>query len=276
MTQLILSVGRYTSNPYCFEKLDIRVYCVEELCYVLKENAFLIDRDIMSKKLADWLDEECGASDLARQLYPLINQKGAVSTFVAVIMEYVGLYKKDTIAEVERMIRSGANLSDIEKRKAKIDYYVNSKRYMEAMAQYDRLLQEISPGESIINAAIYHNYGVALCGLFLFEQAAKYFKKAYEISGYDEYMDDCLAAVRMSMNDETYVSYMAEKPEQYERSLVLERKINDILDEWEQSLDYKKLVDLEDWKDRSENAIYYEELELLICGLKEKYRKHVG
>ncbi len=36
-----LCVGEYCETAYNMEGLDIRVYCMEELCYCLKENAFL-------------------------------------------------------------------------------------------------------------------------------------------------------------------------------------------------------------------------------------------
>ena len=49
-----LCVGEYCENAYNVEGLDIRVYSMEELCYCLKENAFLLDLSIMNDKLVDW------------------------------------------------------------------------------------------------------------------------------------------------------------------------------------------------------------------------------
>lgn len=34
-----LCVGEYCETAYNIEELEIRVYCMEELCYCLKENA---------------------------------------------------------------------------------------------------------------------------------------------------------------------------------------------------------------------------------------------
>ena len=41
-----LCVGEYCETAYNIEELEIRVYCMEELCYCLKENAFLLDMSI--------------------------------------------------------------------------------------------------------------------------------------------------------------------------------------------------------------------------------------
>ena len=46
-----LCVGEYCETAYNIEELEIRVYCMEELCYCLKENAFLLDMSIMNDKL---------------------------------------------------------------------------------------------------------------------------------------------------------------------------------------------------------------------------------
>ncbi len=48
------------------------VHSMEELCYCLKENAFLLDLSIMNDKLVDWIGEECKVWELAKQLYPMV------------------------------------------------------------------------------------------------------------------------------------------------------------------------------------------------------------
>ena len=53
-----LCVGEYCENAYNVEGLDIRVYSMEELCYCLKENAFLLDLSIMNDKLVE--NVKCG------------------------------------------------------------------------------------------------------------------------------------------------------------------------------------------------------------------------
>ena len=74
-----LCVGEYCENAYTVEELGIRVCCMEELCYCLKENAFLLDLSIMNDKLADWIGEECKVRELAKQLYPMIHKQGSLS-----------------------------------------------------------------------------------------------------------------------------------------------------------------------------------------------------
>ena len=76
-----LCVGEYCETAYNIEELEIRVYCMEELCYCLKENAFLLDMSIMNDKLVDWIGEECRVRELAKQLYPMVHKPGVTECF---------------------------------------------------------------------------------------------------------------------------------------------------------------------------------------------------
>lgn len=74
MGRILLCMGKYAAHPYCIDSVPANVYCVEELCYLFVSNPFMIDRDIMDKNLAKWLDEECGLSELSHQLLSLFNR----------------------------------------------------------------------------------------------------------------------------------------------------------------------------------------------------------
>ena len=126
-----LCVGEYCENAYNVEGLDIRVYSMEELCYCLKENAFLLDLSIMNDKLVDWIGEECKVWELAKQLYPMVHKQGSLSVFVVTILQYVGMYDPEEILQVEQVLKQGAGLSNLEKRKSQIEHldaYLAAKR----------------------------------------------------------------------------------------------------------------------------------------------------
>ena len=41
-------VGEYAKTPYCVPELGINVFSMEELCYCMKENVFLLDFSIIN------------------------------------------------------------------------------------------------------------------------------------------------------------------------------------------------------------------------------------
>ena len=100
-----ISIGEYTTTPYFIPGLEIPVYCIEELSYCMKENAFLLDTSLMNDVLVDWIDDKCGLGKLAEMLYPLIHKQGSMSTFVIMILEYVGLYDSAVVQGVEQVLK---------------------------------------------------------------------------------------------------------------------------------------------------------------------------
>ena len=274
MGRVLLCTGKMATTPYSFEKLSIRVWSVEELCYYFRENAFLLDQDVVSKKLVEWLEVECGLPALADELYPLLHQKGSLAAFVVKIMEYAGFYDLQILTQVSQTLQSGASLNDYEKKKKRGDFLVESGKYAKALLEYDWLLAELPEGECEVRAGVLHNKAVALAGLFFFEEAAELFLEAYRLKPEQDFYRDYLAAKRMLYDDKEYISFVAELPEAYDLSLQLEREVDAILEEWENSTELSSLSELFALKDEGHKNLYYEEINVRAQALKERYREY--
>lgn len=274
MGRVILCTGKSARVPYCIEKLGIHVWSVEELCYCFRENAFLLDQDVVSGKLAEWLEKECGLAELAGVLYPLVNQKGTLAAFVCRIMEYVGYCDAQTLTQISQTLQSGAELSDYEKKKKRGDFLMRNRKYARALLEYEWLILELPEQEKELRADILHNMGVALAGLFLFEEASARFLEAYQCRPNPEYYKDYLAAKRMLYDDKEYIEFVAEYPDAYDVSLKLEREVDRILEDWEHSEELAGLNGLLELKEEGQNALYYEEIETQVRRLKDRYREY--
>ncbi len=277
-------VGNYAKTSYCIPGLELQVFCMEELCYCLRENAFLLDMTLLDEGLVSWIERECGITELASMLYPLVRKQGSLSAFVTLILDYVGLYDPGTIRELEVVLREGAGLSRIEKRKNQIDYLVGKKKYSAAVHQYEDLLngwqEELDRGMEMpgngVKAGIFHNKGVALAGMMEYEEAAEAFRMAYDIGKNKESYMAYFAAKRMELSESDYLSFIAEQPDSYELSLQLERKIEALQEEFQTREAYRKLKDLQEWRFGSDKQRYYEEVEKIARALKETYRCSVN
>lgn len=278
--RISVCVGNYAKTPYCIPSLDINVYCMEELCYCMKENAFLLDMSLLDDGLTDWIERECGLKELAGALHSMVHKKGSLSSFAVMILEYVGFYDGETIREVEQVLKRGAGLSGIEKRKSQIDYLVRKKKYADAIYGYDRLLKiweeqersgEAMPAASCL-AAIIHNKGVAFAGLMQYDMAADFFLLAYERDKREEYYIDYLAAKRMRLSEKEYVAFAAGSPEKYQHTLELEKKLEKFSDEWELQPEYLQLYNRRERRTGGDAKRYYEESERLVQLLKDNYR----
>lgn len=282
--RLSVCVGDYATTPYCITVLDQQVYCMEELCYCLRENAFLLDLSLLKESLVDWIADNCGVKELARELYPMVRKQGSLSAFVTLILEYVGLYENDVIREVEQVLKEGSGLSSIEKRKNQIDYLVRKKRYPAAVNRYDDLLSRweeeraagvVMPAEKVL-ADIYNNKGVALAGMLEYHGASEAFKQAYSIVPEEEYYLSYLAALRQALNESEYLSFVADHPECYEYSLKLEREVEYLAESFKEHETGVRLTELNEWRKGNQKQKYYDELERITLALKENYRSSVS
>lgn len=281
MGKPILCVGDRAKTPYFFEKKMINVYSVEELCYCLMQDAYLIDQDIMNKELVDWLHTECGLKDLTSTLYTLLNKDGTVSAFVSQILEYVSFYPKEQIEYTVQIIRDNANLSQYEKGKAKADYFLEHKKYQMAIGKYLELLDDIPETEKTVIAAIYYNMGNAYAGLFHFRLAAGAFNRAYKMSGDEECLIHYLLSMRMYMSEEEYLNFVTSNPEVYQVTEKVESMIGKVAGQFETTDEYRMLFTMkvcrEEGSDTARNTMpYYQEVEKQTSKLKRSYREMVA
>jgi len=275
MGRVLLCVGKKTENPYFFDKTRQNIYSIEELCYVLGENAYILDEEIEDKDLVKWIDEECGLSELSRELAGLISKNASVSAFVGTIFDFTGYHSKEKSEQIEAILKNGKNLSLYERKKTKADYLVQRGKYVLAIREYDSLIKELDRKDMALLAKIHHNKGVAQANLFAYEYASEEFYKAYEINSLEEDYMSYLAAKRLSMKEEDYIRFITDKTEGYAASLLLEKKINKIRERWQGTQGWEYMDVLLQYKENGNKNLYYREVEKLIKELKAEYRECV-
>ncbi len=276
MGKVLLCTGKYAENPYHFEGVCVNVYCVEELCYLLASNPFMIDAEIMDKELAQWLDAECGLTELSHQLLTLLRRGSQPGTFVNTILDYVNYCTLEDRKKIDEVLRNNAGLSQYERQKKQGDFLIKNGRYQLAVQEYEKLLLQLPETESMLKPSVYHNMGVAHSKCFQFESAARYFRKAYELSGNEESGIQYLTAVRQQLSEGEYVSFIAGNGQFYELSLKVEKLVESARGQFEAGRENRMLSALKIYKDEGNTASYYEEIDKIIGELKNKYRESVA
>ncbi len=284
-TRICIALGQYAATPYVIAGLEIPVRSIEELCYLFRENAVLIDQSVMSRSLVDWIQRDLHLPDLADMLYPLVQRQGSLSSFVGIIEEYVGLYEEETQLEISRILKKGAGLSKIERLKRQIDYLVEKRHYDAAVRGYRGLIGKweevrttgsgILPGEEVL-CAIHHNLGVAYTGMMKYARAAEEFERSYELSRDEDELLSLLAAKRLELGDKEYVAYCAEHPRYYEVSMDLEKRLQRLKKEWKEGEQYRALEERKVLRDSQTPQTYYDRNEQVLTVMKERYRESAG
>lgn len=270
--RLIACVGSIAEKPFYFEKVYANIYSIEELCYVLYENAFLIDKDILDVKLVEWIDTQCKLHDLATNLYTLINTNGLPASFVGTILEYVGLYTKDEIEKAESILKMNVTMNVFEKWKAKADFLYENRHFLLAIKEYKRVLSEVNEDDFEIISKVYNNMGVTYMALYLYDSAIECFKKAFEISNDKTAYKHYLAAMRLKLTEDEYIRLVADEEDAYKMSVSLETEFEECKARFEESDIANRLKETFALKDSDSQSLYYEELTRLTESLKNDYR----
>lgn len=272
MGRPILCVGTYGKNPYHFDKVGRNVYCIEELCYLIVQNAFLLDEESFDNELFDWIATECSLDRLSDELRKMYSRKCSVAALAGTILDYVGYNTKKEIDKTEEILRENAGMDDYQKRLSRADFLMRNGRYSMAFKEYEYLLNNIPDLDRKLRARIEHNEGVMYAKLFLFERAEKMFTKAYEHGRDQESYIQYLAAVRMRMSSKEYVAFIADNEDAYEASLELEKRMNEAEDHYCASEEKHALGTISVYKAEGKMHEYYDMIGETTKELKVEYR----
>lgn len=276
MTNRVLTcVGKIADKPYYYEKLFVNLYTIEELCFAIHENAFMIEREILSPSLAEWIDKECGLTDLSRELYQLINQNASVSAFAGRILDYTGYYPDEEIEKTEGILRDNVTMNAFERMKAKADFLVENGHLALAIREYDCILDEIPVEETDIICRILNNMGVAYVALNLYDFAEECFYKAYNLTGDETALRHYLTTKRLHLSEGEYINIAAQFEGKTDISIDVESNIFALKREFEQSKDAEELNEFFRLKSSAEAQVYYDKISDITEELKDNYREAV-
>ncbi len=205
MTDLILCHSALASNPYFFPAFGINIYSIEELCYLLYNNAYLLDEDVMDEEMCDFLIEEAEMPKLGTKLKEMLANRCTLGEYVMTILEDSFYLDKEELKEVKRILLDSYGLDKEKKHKLRGDNMLRNGKYTLALDEY-RYIAGIMDKElnKDTYALVLHNMGTAYAGLFLIKEAAECFFDAYELSGERESAVEFLLASRFINDNEKY------------------------------------------------------------------------
>jgi len=270
MSNVIVCQGTYAKTPYYIEDDCCYIYSVEELCYYLYHNAYLLDDSFVTKELGKWLETETGLPELGKAVGRLADKNDSLSKLVATLANEIGFYEEDEWRALLGEIGKSNRLTVEERRKVRADGFLNEGKYALAMDEYNVVIRESKVNQSKLRGMVYHNMGVCAARLFEFERAAGLFGKAYEVYPVSESYMCMLSAMKLYMTETEYITYLSEHKESYEDSLELERKCEFCKLDWSRQPVQKFFTELKDLKSR--DTAYYDGITSMAEEIKEEYR----
>ena len=253
MGSLILCHRTKAVQPYELVRLHKRIYTIEELCYYLCNHLYLVDYTIMNEQLCAWLEEELHLRELAETLRRSMKRHGSLEPFVLTILKSTRLYTAAEITRLESILDKLKDQKEVEKRKYKGDTLFESGELEAAILVYHSIIHD-ERDDSVDDkfyGKVYACMAAAYGRLFLYEEAASIYRKAYQICQDDSLIKAYIYCCRNFMNPMEYHEFLLK---------------NSMFMEIEQELAiYLESVD------RTEEEVHDEEL---LETWKEQYRKN--
>lgn len=269
MAGVILSRSKYAEKPYYITNMSINIYSLEELCYYIYNNIYLIGTDLVDDGLISYIDNELEEPELAKQLQFLVSEEAGLSEIVMTILHYVDYYDNDEIEELKEIIDGLDKQNATERLKLRADNFLNSRRYDSAIRNYELIVygrkDESLPVDFYGN--VWHNMGIAYVRMFFFREAEVCFKTAYEINKNISSLKSSVVAKILGANGNMEFDD--------EMSYVTAKEVETIMDHIDEEVSYVPLLNAIKLREEGRMTEYNDAVNEVIDNWKNEYRNYM-
>ena len=206
MSSLILCKSSKAKTPYIFNVTDTKIYTIEELCFYIYNNIYILTEKVFDEKLILWVKDELGMPELSEKLSNMTLHGNSLKDIVVTILCSADYYNEKNIKDIIETLDMVEGMPILLRRKIKADNYLNYKNYSMASKEYEEILAspDINKLDSINYGNIVHNLGIVRMNISSFYAAAECFKEAYVRNNNKESLSHYLCALKLEHRDEEY------------------------------------------------------------------------
>lgn len=273
-SEMYLCLGALSTTPYFLSGLGVNIYSMDELCYYLCVNAYILDNDLIDVRLCDYMRDNLDMAPLAAKLRKMIKEGKTLGEMVTTILVDTKYCNDEEIARIKQVLVDNASLSFAAKRKVRGDNLLCANKYPRAIEEYQYVLSVLNKEEEPeLYSSILHNVGCAYALMFLLDKAADYFKQAYEIDESRESLVLYLVCLRLTAKKEEYDRIVVKNG--YDERIALEAvRIMTSARESEADTPYADAMnDILELRDSGRVSEFYAALDVALEEWKQEYRR---
>ena len=204
-TEMYMCLGALSTTPYFLSGLGVNIYSMDELCYYLCANAYILDNDLIDVRLCDYMRDNLEMPELSNKLRKMIKEGKTLGEMVTSILIDTHYCNEEEIAKIKQILVDNASLSFAAKRKVRGDNLLCANKYPRAIEEYQYVLSVLKKDEEPeLYSSILHNVGCAYSMMFLLDKAGEYFKQAYDTDGSRDSLIMYLVCLRLCARKEEY------------------------------------------------------------------------
>lgn len=272
----LLLCTKTAKRPLTIKDSGINLYSMEELCYYIYNNIYIIEPEFFSKELIEFLEKELELEKTAKKLKDQIFRNESYINMIRTILEGGFYYSDEEMGQIEEVLADLGKKSQGDRMKFKADMLAEQGKYEKALNAYRSLLEaKYNAEQTKLLGDIWNNMGVIYARMFLFEDALCCFQKAYDMEGEQEYRDNIICSLIFMENKEKFCELMEmyniseETADRYRRAVMMaEEEVRNnpgIIHETEM---FKYTAD-------KELGSYYSDVDSVLDKWKQEYREHI-
>lgn len=275
MSSLILCNTVKAENPFYFELTGTNIYTIEELCYYIYNNIYIITEEIFDDDLAFWLREELEMPELSEKISDMLLHKNSLKDIVVTIFCSADYYTEKEIKALIEIMDSLEGMPILLRRKMKADNYMKYKNFSLAMKEYESILKspKINELDSKDQGNIIHNLGIVRMNVSSFSAAAECFKDAYAKNNNKESLIHYLCALKLDKRDEEYEDALMNYNVKNDTIIDIEERFLRLGREAKSSSKYIMVDRLINLKHEGRVNEYYEAIDKMIGDWKLDYKR---
>lgn len=275
MSSLILCNTVKAENPFYFELTGTNIYTIEELCYYIYNNIYIITEEIFDDDLVFWLREELEMVELSEKISDMLLHKNSLKDIVVTIFCSADYYIEKEIKALIEIMDSLEGMPILLRRKMKADNYMKYKNFSLAMKEYESILKspKINELDSKDQGNIIHNLGIVRMNVSSFSAAAECFKDAYAKNDNKESLIHYLCALKLDKRDEEYEDALLNYNVKNDTIIDIEERFLRLGREAKSSPKYIMVDRLINLKHEGRVNEYYEAIDKMIGDWKLDYKR---
>ena len=277
MGKLIQCSSPLALTPYHFRLTDTNVYSMEEVCYYIWHNIYMIQEEVFDREFVMWIEKELHMEETSHKLACLIQDHKNLKDIVVTICCSCDYYDEEEINALIHLMDEIEQMPAYARKKHKGDTYLACHSYEKALEEYEKVFEsdEILHAEKEAYGSIFHNMGVAYSNLAEFRKAAEYFLKAYEQNKKDASLSQGLFALRLSKDVEGYKKALVDFDVSPEKQLQWEKEYTQVISQSSQCREALKIEKLRNVMKSGNVAEYYDKVHKYVLDWKNEYRKQI-
>ncbi len=282
MSGYILCQVKRANMPYYIENISTNIYSMEELCFYLYHNIYLLDDTILNEELCFWIRDELGLKRLAQKLYQLLDEEWKIGDFILPIFKEINYLSLTEFRKLNAKIQQLAQEPAVLRQKLKGDYLMEHDKYVNAIRIYQKALHEkISKEEQDrlggqFIGGVYHNMGCAYARLYQMEEAIACFSKAYDHLRTMASISSYLFALYIDQGEEAFdrkADELGLEPERKASMLEDVKAAAEACYETEEGQAYRQAVSE---KEKGNVEAYHRQLDALLKKMTREYHRSTG